>query len=108
MAVLSYIIFFVPLLVGAHKTSPFVKFHANQGTVLFISCVAFSIIYSILFAIFSAILIATLAFGIWAVVSTLLSLLWILPTVLVILGIVNAVTGKCKPLPVIGKFTIIK
>ena len=108
MAVLSYIIFFIPLIVGAHKTSPYVKFHANQGTVLFIANLAFGIAYAIVFSILSAILLATLAFGLWAVISTILGLLWIVPAVLAILGIINAATGKCKELPIIGKFTIIK
>ena len=34
MAILSYIIFFIPLITGDHKKSPFVKFHVNQGTLL--------------------------------------------------------------------------
>ena len=48
MAILAYILFFVPLLAGAHKTSPFVKFHTNQGTVLFLAAAVWGIAYSIL------------------------------------------------------------
>jgi len=108
MAILAYIIFFIPLIAGTHKTSPYVKFHTNQGTVLFIACVAFSIAYSILYAILSAILLGAFAWGLWAIISTIFGLLWLLPLVMVILGIINAATGKVKPLPIIGKFTIIK
>ena len=31
MAIIAYILFFVPLLTGDRKKSPFVKFHTNQG-----------------------------------------------------------------------------
>ena len=106
MAVLSYIIFFIPLIVGAHKTSPYVKFHANQGTVLFIANLAFGIVYSIIFSILSVILLVTSVLG--PIIITIFGLLWIIPAVLAILGIINAATGKCKELPIIGKFTIIK
>jgi uncharacterized membrane protein len=113
MAILAYIIFFIPLLAGAHKTSPFAKYHANQGTVLFLTVLAWSIVYGILTAIVTAVLFnpATWYNGGWGVlgvITTILSLLWLIPTVLAVIGIVNAATGKIKPLPVIGKFTIIK
>jgi len=107
MAVLSYLIFFIPLLTGAHKTSPFVKFHVNQGTVLFFGYIAFGIISGILSAISVAIMF-TSAYVLSVLLSILIALIWIVPAALAILGIINAVTGKMKPLPVIGKFTIIK
>ncbi len=42
MSVVAYILFFIPLIAGTYKTSPYTKFHTNQGTVLAI--IAFSII----------------------------------------------------------------
>ena len=113
MAILSYILFFVPLLTGAHKTSPFVKFHTNQGTVLFLLCVAWGIVQGILTSIFTAMLFnprnwAGGGFGALGLVTTILGLLWLVPTALGILGIVNAATGKVKELPIIGKLTIVK
>jgi len=108
MAVLAYILFFVPLLAGTHKTSEFVKFHTNQGIVLVIFCVAFGIVTSILSAIIMGIAVASLAVGLIMTVPVIIGLLWIFPLVLVIVGIVNAATGKMNPLPVIGKFTILK
>jgi len=111
MAVLSYIIFFIPLVTGAHKTSPFVKFHANQGTVLFLLNVAWGIAYGVLLAIFTAIFLASLSLGGLAtlgVITTILGLVWFVPAILAILGIINAATGKIKPLPIIGKITLIK
>jgi uncharacterized membrane protein len=113
MAVLSYIIFFIPLLAGEHKKSPFVKFHVNQGTVLFVTMIAWGIVYGILSAIITALLFNPLSWsgagvGIYGIVTTILSLVWLIPSILSIMGIVGAVTGKTKPLPLIGKFKIIK
>jgi len=109
MAVIAYILFFVPLIAGTHKTSPFVKYHTNQGTILFIFAVAWSIVLGILSAILTAIAVALYAFALLTIFSLLIGLLYLVPLVLVILGIVNAVGGKMKPLPLIGeRFTIIK
>jgi uncharacterized membrane protein len=113
MAILSYIIFFIPLLTGDHKKSPFVKHHANQGTVLFLFCLAWGIVNAILTAILGAILInpATWysgSWGVYGVITTILGLIWIAPAVLGIIGIVNAATGKTKSLPIIGRFRIIQ
>jgi uncharacterized membrane protein len=108
MAILAYIIFFVPLLAGAHKNSPFVRFHANQGTVLFISCLIFGVLYGIIISVLTGLLLTTGAWGLLGIVGTVLGLVWLLPAILYVLGIINAATGKTKPLPVIGKFTLIK
>ena len=112
MAILSYIFFFVPLLSGAHKTSPFVKYHTNQGTLLALVAIAYSIVSSILSAVI------TVEYTVWGVglgyrvtpswLSAILGLLCIPIVVGVILGIMNAVNGQMKPLPVIGKYTIVK
>lgn len=102
MSVLSYIIFFIPLITGAHKTSETVKFHANQGTVLFIAGMSWFILRFILVAVFSYIPF----FG-W-IISALLSLVWVGFIALHIVGIINAVNNRLKPLPVIGKFSVIK
>jgi uncharacterized membrane protein len=104
MAVIAYILFFIPLLTGAHKKSPFVKFHTNQGTVFFLFSVplwiATAIITTILFRMF---------LGLPAIVFGLLTpLISIVILVLLIIGIIHALSGKMKPLPLIGKFTIIK
>jgi len=108
MAILAYLLFFVPLIAGTHKTSNFVRYHTNQGIVLIIFYVAFGIVISILSAIIVGIASATFAFGLLLAIPTIVGLLWLVPLVLVIIGIVNAATGKMKPLPIIGKFTILK
>jgi len=108
MAILAYILFFIPLLAGAHKTSEFVKYHTNQGIILVLFYIALGIVIGILTAIIGAIAAATLSFGLILIIPTILGLLWLIPLVLVIIGIVNAATGKMKPVPIIGKFTILK
>jgi len=116
MAVLSYlgILVLVPLLTNAWKQSRFNKFHTNQGLILAIFCICYGIIYGILFAIITAVF-ATRVYGV--VVSTggayglfvaLIGLLWLIPLALVVMGIISAVQGTEKPLPVIGKFQILK
>ncbi len=49
MAVLAYIIFLIPLL--AAKDSKFARYHTNQGLVLFLAALAFSVIISIVISI---------------------------------------------------------
>jgi uncharacterized membrane protein len=102
MCVLAYILFFVPLLTGAHKTSGAVRFHTNQGTVLFI----FAVIYGVAYSILSAILIFIPVVG-WIVIM-LLGLLSLGIVALCVIGIINAVNSRQNPLPLIGKFNIIK
>jgi uncharacterized membrane protein len=101
MAVIAYILFFVPLLTGDHKKSPFVKFHTNQGTVLFLTWIAWWFVSLILGFIFRG-------FFLWAIYALVNFAAWVGVIVLLVLGIINAANGRMKPLPLIGKFTIIK
>ena len=90
MAVVAYILFFVPLLSGDAKKDAFVKFHTKQGLVLFLAAALLSVIGWIM------------PFYFWYRISWILNL-GIL--VLLIIGISNAVGGKEKSLPLIGKFS---
>jgi uncharacterized membrane protein len=102
MGVLAYIIFLIPLL--AARQSRFAMFHCNQGLILFL-----------------------LFLGTWiglGIVSFVLAFIpvigWILSTVLwmafvvsvlcfVLVGIINAANGRCRPLPVVGRLcTLVK
>ena len=94
MAVIAYLLFFVPLLTGDHNKSPFVKYHTNQGTILFIFAVGGAIVSSILTLILIGILLG--------IVVSIVSLAFL------VIGIINVVNGRMKPLPLIGKYTIIK
>ena len=111
MAIIAYILFFIPLLTGDYKKSPFVKYHTNQGTLLFFLMVAYGIVQRILVAIFAAIFLSTYtlgALGVFGFITTILGLLWLVPLALLILGIINVANGQMKPLPIIGKYTVIK
>lgn len=89
MAVLAYIIFLIPLL--AAKDSKFARFHTNQGLVLFIG------------GILSSVIAAIPIIG-WIIAP----IAGIIITILAVIGIVNALGGKAKELPIIGKFKILK
>jgi uncharacterized membrane protein len=99
--ILAYlsILWVVPLIVA--KDSPFAKYHANQGLILFIVEIALYILIAILTQVF--LMIPGLGF-----LPMILSLVWLGVIVLLIIGIVNAAAGKCVPLPIIGKFKLIK
>ncbi|HNZ63643.1 MAG TPA: zinc ribbon domain-containing protein, partial [Bacillota bacterium] len=82
--------------------SRFARFHANQGLVLFLCEVGLVIVLSILQAILLAIS--------WRL-GFLVTILWLLMiplAVVAIIGILNAINGKAKELPVIGKIKLIK
>jgi len=87
MAILAYIIFFIPLLTN-DKDDPFVKYHVKQGLVLFIYWVV-------------AWIIATMIPIIGWILSPVLNIIGI---ILLIIGIVRASEGREVPLPVIGKY----
>jgi len=96
MAILSYLglLLLIPLLMGTHKTSPYVKFHLNQGIVVgFIFVGAF--LLSIIGIVFWLFLIPAY-------------LIWVAGGVFAIMGIVFAAQGRLKELPIIGSFTILK
>ncbi len=115
MAILSYLGLLVLVPILSAKESRFARYHANQGLVLLIAGVAYGIVQSILMAILRAIFPWNWAYGylggrgaIYGILSTVLSLVWIVFSVLAIIGIINAVNGRAKELPVIGKFKLLK
>ena len=91
MAIVAYILFFIPLLTDAKK-DPFVKYHVKQGLVLF--CIGV-IIWLIGMMI---------PWYWWFSFYWIIRLLQLGLLVLVILGIVNASQGKEEPLPLVGQF----
>lgn len=100
-SILSYIgiLWLIPLLV--EKNDKVVRFHVNQGIVFI-----FDIIGSIAVGILSAIFVFIPVISFLGVVIA--SLFGILCFVLMIIGIVNAANKSEKPLPIIGKFQILK
>ena len=97
MGVLAYIGILVLIPLFAAKTSPFARFHTNQGLILFIAAIAVNIINWLLGGI--------------PILGTIIAILcWILDLgifILAILGIVNVVQGKAKDLPLIGSIRIL-
>lgn len=85
MAVLAWIIFFIPLLTDA-KDSPYAKFHANQS------------------------LLVAILYLVAGVTSFLLIGFLLYPVALIfwIMGIISASKGEMKRLPIIGNIDIIK
>ncbi|MDR2106722.1 MAG: hypothetical protein LBP24_04880 [Coriobacteriales bacterium] len=104
MALLAYlgILFLIPLLTGTVKTSPFTKYHTNQGIILFIV----EIVYGVAYAIVATILAFIPIIG--ALIAGLLSLFYLVFLVFIILGIINALNGKLQPLPLIGGIQLLK
>ena len=103
MAVLAYfgILVLIPIL--AAKESKFARFHANQGLILLITGVAYSIFVQVVIKIVSFI-----SYVLTGIVGIALDLAWLLLLVLAIIGIINAVKGEFKQLPLIGQFQILK
>lgn len=91
MAILAYIIFFIPLL--AAKDSKFAMFHGNQGLTLFLAAMIINVVGTI---------IPILG---WLLILPLGNLLVF---ILAIIGIVHAAKGQVKELPLIGKYTLLK
>ncbi len=88
---LSYlgILFIIPLI--AAPNSYYAKFHANQGLLLFIMEMVCAVICAI------------------PIVGWIVGAIGeVLAVVFTIMGIINALSGKAKELPIIGKYRIIK
>ena len=98
MAVLSYlgILCFIPLI--ARRNSPYTKFHTNQGLVLFI----LSLVTGVLIRISPYVPLVGSIFELVVSVIDIALLLYM------IAGIVNAIKGRAKELPLICKIKIIK
>lgn len=115
ISVLSYLgpLVFIPMF--AKKGSKYARFHANQGLILFIVYVGYTVLQNILLSILRSIFPWKWDYGylggrgfIFDALSTILSLVWIPIAIIAIIGIVNAASGKAKELPLIGKFKLLK
>lgn len=90
VALLSYLGLLVIVPIIAAKESRFAMYHANQGVILLIVWV-----------------------GLWflsliPIVNLITLIAWIFPVVLTVLGIINVLNGRMKPLPLLGHWQIIK
>ncbi|NCU29502.1 hypothetical protein EOM60_02735 [Candidatus Saccharibacteria bacterium] len=93
IAAIAYlgILFFVPMI--THPKSEFAMFHANQGLLLLLAGIIVSVVGSV---------IPVLGWFVIAPIGGIFIL------VLFILGLINALQGKMKRLPLIGSFDLIK
>jgi len=96
ICILSYIGIFFILTFIICRNSKFGRFHTNQGLVLFLSELVLSVA-----AGFGKILTFNLFSGIVSAVISIVSLFYL------VVGIMNAVNGRAKELPVIGKIRLI-
>lgn len=92
MAIVSYLIFFVPLLMDDMRKNKFVMFHTEQAIIL---------------------LLLNIAAGILGTITCGIGLVLYIPwLIFLIMGIMNAANGEVKVLPVIGqygeKFNLVK
>ena len=84
MAILAYLVFFIPLLMEDMKKNNFVMFHTEQAIILVILNVVVAIV-------------GTVTCGI----GLILYIPWL---IFLVMGMLNASKGECKPLPLIGSF----
>lgn len=102
MAILAYfgILVIIPIL-GA-KDSKFARFHSNQGLILCIVAILYSVGYSILSSV-----ILSISWHLYWLVS-LIGILSFALLIWFVIGIINAANGKAKELPLIGHYKLLK
>lgn len=99
MGIFAYISWLVIIPLFAAKDSKWARFHANNGLILAITEIGLWILFGLLG------IIPYVGFIFW-IIGWLCSLV---PIALSVFGIINAVQGKAKELPVIGgKIKILK
>jgi len=96
LGAIAYILFFIPLLLK--ETDPSVKYHTKQGTGLFIFAAAMRGILDALYGPPFTSLGSSLS-------SLLLHPVHIVLLILIVIGIMNALNQRQKPLPVIGVYS---
>lgn len=113
MGVLSYIGILVLIPIFAAKDSEYARFHAKQGTKLYILSIAYSICTLIINFLVSLVFrptdlyFYTVPNPVASFISGVLGLASIFFLILAILGIVNACQGERKALPIIDKLTFL-
>ena len=107
MGVLSYlgILVLVPLLTQSAKQSPYARFHANQGLILFLAQIAWNIIRTIILTVMVNVVYS---YGVYHLCNILFTLLSIALGVFSLIGLIFAAQGKARELPVIGKLHLLK
>ena len=101
MGVLSYLSFLCLVPLFTAKNDPYVRFHVGQGLTLFLAEVVVGVIHRVLWNL--------LPYGLlWRMVNYAYGLVSLGLLVLAVLGIVSAVQGTQKKLPLLGGIVFIK
>jgi uncharacterized membrane protein len=83
------------------KKNSFANYHVKQGLVFLLGAIVYHVALSIILtAIFVPLLFTGGGFGLLMI----LRLLYYVPLIFLIIGIINAANGNKKELPIIGKF----
>ena len=115
VAILGYIPprFVVPLMVAPQ--SKFARYHANQGLLVFISaaavllsCIVLQVSWDVLFPIVDRFGLGILYFFASCFVHLGQIVLILLVIALSVMGIIHAANGETKPLPLLGRYILIK
>lgn len=110
--ILSYLgILWIVGMLSDHKNDKDVRFHIGQGMLLTIVCVAVGIINNLIIA---NVFVTEVTYWYYTYKTTsglglfLMSVIWLVPAALSIIGIINAAKGEEKELPIIGKYAFYK
>lgn len=96
LGILAVVLFFV------EKKSSFVRYHVGQGMNLFVLEIVYGIIYQ-----FLAAAVLMISWRLYFLVKLIGAVALVFPA-LAVIGIINAVNGQEKELPVIGKIRLVK
>jgi uncharacterized membrane protein len=109
MAALSYIL--APIPYFTEKKNKFVEYHAKQGMDLLLIYIAYAIIYSILTSLikgscgsYYGISLGNFCTPWW--VRWPLNIIGYAIGIISLIGLINAINGKAKELPIVNKFKI--
>jgi len=116
IAAIGYLLFFFPILCGYYRKSAFAKFHAKQATLLFVSSAVLFVGLVLFGNLINDIFVTHYADASWhhghgfaggvfhIYLTWMLYALHLMPFALMIIGIINALQGQKKLLPIIGRF----
>ena len=98
MAILAYLGWLVIIPLLAARNSKFARFHANQGLIL-------AIVATVVYVVLAILTLIPVIRWIFYIVEAVFG---VAVFILAVMGIINAVNGKAKDLPVIGSFRLLK
>ncbi len=102
MSVLAYLSWLLLIPLFVNKTSAYTRFHTNQGIIVAIA----STLYGIATGLVGKIL-GLIWYPLGAIFGWLAGIVGLVFVAYMVLGIVYAVTGKAKELPIVGKYRIL-